>query len=64
MNGAAAILGIYATLTDDQLEREVVALERKVSALKASSTAVAIALLHDFRKRLDQARAEIDRRRT
>lgn len=55
---------IYRTMEDRALERELVVLERKVSALKLATTAVGVSLLVEFRKRLDQARAEIERRRT
>lgn len=52
----------YRTLDDAQLAREVQALELRVVVFKASSTPSGMRLLHEFRKRLDDARAEQERR--
>jgi hypothetical protein len=53
---------IYCGLTDEALEREIVVLTRKVSALRLSTTATGITLHTEFVKRLDQANAEFLRR--
>ena len=58
-----ALANPYRTLDDVQLTREVQALEVRVLVFKTSTTPSGVRLFNEFRKRLDDARAELERRR-
>jgi hypothetical protein len=53
----------YRDLSDRELSFLLAQFEAKVAALKLSSTAVGAAMYQQFAERLDQARAEVERRR-
>lgn len=55
-------VSIYRSLEDRALERELQALERRVSVFKFTTTPAGQRLHAEFQKRLDQVRAEIERR--
>jgi hypothetical protein len=53
----------YRALTDHELDLEARLLQRKVEALRLASTALAVRLLERYMVRLDQVRAEMERRK-
>lgn len=55
---------VYALMSDNVLERAVANLERIVSQFPYSSGPIADAVRAGYEAALDQARAEIERRRT
>lgn len=63
MTVSAPASSVYRALSDEQLEREVQALARRVVVFREATTPAGRRLFVEFDKRLDDARAEQERRR-